>query len=382
MALRALPKVDFSHYLGCGSSSSARAAEARKIVRSCSELGFLWLDNTPLTPPVIERATAAARWIMAQPAAYKSAIAVPPSGGGGGMVMMEEEEVRGGRGYYRYVGAALQNDRIEAFQTGNDCAAPEELRRPYFEGVGMPDDVWLEEASRRNRWPPLEPPLVPPLEPPQAAAAAAAEVAAAAAECRLALSAYFDACTKCSEQIMGALELGLGLPEQALRGAHGRRDHTLEVKRYPSLGGDMAEIDMAEAAAEAAAAATTTGTMTRIVPHADLSTLTLLTQDSMGGLEVHNAAANEWVAVPAGTEGGGGDVLVNTGDFMARWSAGRLPSTLHRVVDTRAARSNDRFSLVFFACPDWDAPLHSLGQTVGDDGRSTDVDMCGDVMPF
>ena len=369
----ALPKVDFSRFLGC--SGAKRATEAREIVRFCSKVGFLWLDNTQLTPELINRANKASRWLMAQPAPYKRTLAVAsaPSSSRG-------EEVCSGRGYYRYVGAALQYDAIEAYQLGNDCGGrPEELRRPYFEAIGMPEDIWLEGAMQRNRWPDS---VVDggggssggAAAEAATAAAEPAATAAAAAECREALCAYFDACTACTEALLCALELGLGLRERSLLGAHARQDHTLEVKRYPAIfpsqagGGDSGD--------DAAGA----GTLTRIMPHADLSTLTPLTQDSMGGLEVqtaHGAADSgaEWLSVPADE----GKVLVNTGDFMARWSAGQLPSTIHRVVDTRASRTNDRFSLVFFACPDWDAPLNTLGEQPPDDA---DVDRVGDIMPF
>ena len=89
----------------------------------------------------------------------------------------------------------------------------------------------------------------------------------------------------------------------------------------------------------------------RVAPHADQSTLTLLTQDIEGGLEVlssvgsASSASNtsspggsrlnheQWLRVPAQERA----ILVNVGNFLERWTCGALPSTLHRVVGIDSA---------------------------------------------
>ncbi|KAJ6011539.1 Gibberellin 20-oxidase [Penicillium sp. IBT 35674x] len=61
-------------------------------------------------------------------------------------------------------------------------------------------------------------------------------------------------------------------------------------------------------------------------PHTDSGILTLLHQDSSGGLEVRNAQG-EWVSAPYIP----GSLVVNIGDLMAKVSGGRFVATMHRV---------------------------------------------------
>lgn len=83
-------------------------------------------------------------------------------------------------------------------------------------------------------------------------------------------------------------------------------------------------------------------------PHTDSGILTLLHQDTTGGLEVLNAAG-DWIPVPYVP----GSIVVNIGDLMARVSGSRFKATMHRV---RAPPSNPtrrmgRFSIPFFFEP-------------------------------
>jgi isopenicillin N synthase-like dioxygenase len=61
-------------------------------------------------------------------------------------------------------------------------------------------------------------------------------------------------------------------------------------------------------------------------PHTDSGILTLLHQDSTGGLEVRNSTG-EWVSAPYVPE----SLVVNIGDLMAKVSGGRFVATMHRV---------------------------------------------------
>jgi isopenicillin N synthase-like dioxygenase len=61
-------------------------------------------------------------------------------------------------------------------------------------------------------------------------------------------------------------------------------------------------------------------------PHTDSGILTLLHQDSTGGLEVRNSSG-EWIPAPYVPE----SLVVNIGDLMAKVSGGRFVATMHRV---------------------------------------------------
>ena len=62
--------------------------------------------------------------------------------------------------------------------------------------------------------------------------------------------------------------------------------------------------------------------------HTDYGSITLLFQDSRGGLQVKSPSGEFVDATPIE-----GTVVVNAGDLLARWSNDTIRSTLHRVVE-------------------------------------------------
>lgn len=82
-----------------------------------------------------------------------------------------------------------------------------------------------------------------------------------------------------------------------------------------------------------------------VAPHVDFSWITLLLQDTAGGLEVRTPEG-EWIPVPAET----GVIPVNVGEILEFTTRGRRPATPHRVL----SKGGPRVSMPFFLNPSLD----------------------------
>ncbi len=91
--------------------------------------------------------------------------------------------------------------------------------------------------------------------------------------------------------------------------------------------------------------------------HTDYGLLTLLAQDSAGGLEVHTPAG--WLQAPPIPD----TFVCNLGDMLERMTGGRYRSTPHRVTlqhGTPGAEGLGRLSFPLFLDPAWDSELRPL----------------------
>ncbi|PWA91851.1 2-oxoglutarate (2OG) and Fe(II)-dependent oxygenase superfamily protein [Artemisia annua] len=90
--------------------------------------------------------------------------------------------------------------------------------------------------------------------------------------------------------------------------------------------------------------------------HSDVSTLTILLQDEIGGLYVRNMATMKWIHVPPVS----GSLVINVGDALQIISNGKYKSVEHRV---SANGSSNRISVPIFVNPrpsDVIGPLQEL----------------------
>jgi isopenicillin N synthase-like dioxygenase len=289
---------------------------ALQIRNSLTSSGFVFLRNTPIEPGIIRECMCEANRFFAKDTEFKRGSLTDD----------------GKRGYYRYVGDSLEQDSIEAFNIGN-INGTSKTRAPYYKLVGLPKDCWAG-GSEHNRWPNDD-------------------------VFKQIFERYYELCELTAAEIMRKLAISFELDEHHFASTHSRGDHVLELKRYPP--------------------AQTIDSAFRLAPHADLSSLTILTQDAVDGLEVADRENGVWVPVPAQED----LILVNSGDFLQACTGGILPSTLHRVVATDTAQSTDRVSIVYFFTPDWDSKVGCvLPCGSGGGGEENEPELTGDKMPF
>ncbi|KAK5457990.1 hypothetical protein LTS15_004069 [Exophiala xenobiotica] len=90
--------------------------------------------------------------------------------------------------------------------------------------------------------------------------------------------------------------------------------------------------------------------------HTDFGSLTILF-NRVGGLQVLLPNTSDWVYVKPVP----GCAIINLGDAMVKFTAGRLRSNLHRVVTPPGAQKDEvRYSLVYFCRPGHDVKLGRL----------------------
>lgn len=163
---------------------------------------------------------------------------------------------------------------------------------------------------------------------------------------RVTLCRYRDECTSLSLRILELMSEGLGLAASHLEPFF-EPDHTgfVRLNYYPVEDplADREDIEHKEKADMG------------VHHHTDAGALTVLLQDSVGGLQVYNNEA--WYDVPPVD----GALVVNTGDMMQVWSNDRYKAAIHRV---RAMRTQERYSIPFFFNPAAEALVEPLPSVV------------------
>ncbi|GAB4190222.1 MAG: 2-oxoglutarate and iron-dependent oxygenase domain-containing protein [Thalassobaculales bacterium] len=151
------------------------------------------------------------------------------------------------------------------------------------------------------------------------------------AEMRPAAYGYYEAAMACGHDLMRAFAVGMDLPEDFFRQRFRKPLARGSILYYPPQPPDLGDEQFG------------------VAPHTDYGCLTLLWQDSNGGLEV-KGRSGEWLTAHPIPD----TLVINVGDLLARWSNDRFASTPHRVVN-RSGR--ERYSMAVFFDPDYDAVI-------------------------
>jgi isopenicillin N synthase-like dioxygenase len=146
----------------------------------------------------------------------------------------------------------------------------------------------------------------------------------------------FDSMDTCASALLSAISMYLGLPEDYFPTMAKDGSNIIRVIRYPVCDG-FDEPGLMRAA-----------------QHEDINLMTILPEATESGLELLTRDG-EWLPIHAIE----GQIIVDTGDMMARVTNGKLPATTHRVVNP-SGPPTPRYSMPFFIHPHPDADLEVL----------------------
>ncbi|EEY17194.1 2OG-Fe(II) oxygenase family protein [Verticillium alfalfae VaMs.102] len=167
------------------------------------------------------------------------------------------------------------------------------------------------------------------------------------------LAAFFHDCDALAKKLLKALAIGLGVPQDYLSKAHTGESCRMRLINYPAVSCESPTRD---------AVNDDSGDI-RAGAHSDYGSLTLLFRQpsDQGGLQVlrqDDSAGPTWIDVPCLPNA----IVVNIGDALEFWTAGRLRSTVHRVAFPRSAKENvARLSIPVFIQPDRNVVLAPIG---------------------
>jgi isopenicillin N synthase-like dioxygenase len=257
-------------------SLSDRQTVASALRAACLKNGFFYAANTSISTAETDGVLAAAAEFFALPDEVKLAVT--------------KDNSPCGRGYERMGGqkleAGAQFDRKEGFVLGTDLP-PDDKR--VLAG-------WPQHGS--NQWPDGMPAW------------------------RATLEAYHAKLVALAGTIMCGLALSLDVAEDYFADCVRDSIATLRLLHYPP--------QPANAGADARGAGA----------HTDWGAITILLQDGVGGLQVHDGGDN-WIDAPPIP----GTFIINLGDLVPRWTNGLYRSTMHRVINKSG---RERYSAAFF----------------------------------
>ncbi len=146
---------------------------------------------------------------------------------------------------------------------------------------------------------------------------------------------YIEVITELGHQLMRGLSLSLGLPADYFNTHFTNDPLTLfRIFHYPSTEKKPADANL-----------------WGVGEHTDYGVLTILKQDSVGGLQIKSKG--EWLEAPYIPN----TFVCNIGDMLERMTSGYYRSTPHRVKN-RTTKS--RLSFPFFFDPNFEAEMHAI----------------------
>jgi isopenicillin N synthase-like dioxygenase len=277
---------------------SANEAEAAAgIGKACREIGFFYVCGHGIPEDLIARQFAAAKAVFTVPESEKRALHMRNSVSASG---------------FEPIGGQILDS-----QDSTGTPAPPDLKESYYCTTNAPEDGPRRPttAQTHNQWP------------------------AGNHAFKAQTLAYGEAVQALGDRILELLALSLDLPKNWFEPFYAGAAAKLRMLRYPPQT-PGAQFNQIGAGA-----------------HTDWGGITLLAQDSLGGLEVRDVHGT-WVRadpIP-------GTFVINLGDLMMRWTNGVYASNFHRVRNNDSAQ--ERYSLPFFYSPHGEARIQPIPSCV------------------
>ncbi|KAM0480931.1 hypothetical protein ACHAPX_003820 [Trichoderma viride] len=129
------------------------------------------------------------------------------------------------------------------------------------------------------------------------------------------METFYQQCNNVCLTLIHALEVAWGIEDGSLVARCSPSATDLRLTHYPEIAADELQ----------------SGRNTRIAPHTDFGPITLLFQDSTGGLEIEDrtdATGSTFVPLPPTDTT---EMIINVGDTLTRWTNGRIIGGMHQV---------------------------------------------------
>lgn len=305
-----IPTVDLSPFAtGADHQSPAAHEQARLIDDTCRELGFLLAVGHGISIETKRTLLNAMRTFFALPLVEKERISIAGSNCHRGYVGMGSEALEGALAEGGALDVPRAGDLKETIDSGTHHGPdhPEVIAGTPLHGPNqLPDS-----PAFRDAW-----------------------------------AAYFAEATEASLRAHRAIAVALGLPStwfEELGAESGEAFmYHLRMLHYPPTN--------------------------RITPapgqpgcgtHTDYGSVTILTDDGIGGLQVRTRGG-EWIDIDIPD----GHAVVNLGDLMAIWTNDRYVSNPHRVV---SPPNVDRYSIPFFVEPGFHTRIECIPTCCADE---------------
>ena len=294
----AIPVIDLGPYWS--GDAVARQTVADKVGWACENIGFLVISNHGIPQDLIDRTFAVSRDFFDLPLTEKERF--KPADG----VAPRGYHAIATRNLAKTLGQITPPDLREQFFVGPLTPTTTKTAQVPGAAVFYSDNIWPENpATYRN-----------------------------------VLTEFYTVMEGLAARLMRIFATALALPETFFDDKIDSHFNTCPSNHYPVVNGDPLPGQI------------------RCGAHTDFGSLTILAfNDAPGGLEVLMPDGS-WLGMGAGP----GQLVVNLGDMMQRWTNDRWKSTVHRVVNPPADQrgASRRQTIGYFLHPNYDAEIACL----------------------